>query len=479
MKPNIVFIVTDNQSPWTLGCYGNGEILTPNIDRLARGGVRFTNAFCSNPVCSPNRATCLTGLMPSQHGVHNWLGTEVPDAQMGPDAYCTIEEFDTLPQMLADDGYECGLSGKWHLGDSLHPQLGFKYWFAKPKGHTRSFHDAEAIWDGKVYREPRYYLDAITDHAVGFLHETPKEKPFFLCVGYNGPYGLDQDMRDGHRNRHTAYYADRHLECFPREKAHPWLIQNRDCIGNETAMRSYAAAVSGVDDSVGRILDALAELSLVKDTLVIFTADHGLCAGHHGFWGMSDHGRPLMMFDTNLRVPLILRHPERIAAGAVCELLTCNYDLYPSLLEYLDLPGRVGEGPSLPGRSYSPALVGSALDWGEEITFHEYENARTVRTPQWKFTRRFPDGPDDLYNLQDDPEERHNLTDILQYKGVARDLSGRLDAFFDCHSVPKHDLWRGGNTKAGRSIPEPRRCGPGQPEAEGDTADRAPTKLGT
>ncbi len=245
MKPNVVFIMADNQSPWTLGCYGNSEILSRRIDRLAQDGVRFTNAFCSNPVCSPNRATCLTGLMPSQHGVHNWLGTEEPDAQIGPNAYCTIGEFDTLPRMLADEGYECGLSGKWHLGDSLNPQLGFKYWFTKPRGHTHSFYDADAIWDGKIYQEPRYYLDTITDHAVSFLRQTPRERPFFLYVGYNGPYGLDQDMRDGHRNRHAAYYADKELNCFPREKAHPWLTQNLDCIANETAMRSYAAAVSG------------------------------------------------------------------------------------------------------------------------------------------------------------------------------------------------------------------------------------------
>ncbi len=101
MRPNIVFIISDNQSPWTLGCYGNGEILTPGVDRMAAEGVRFTNAFCVNPVCSPNRATCLTGLMPSQHGVHSWLGLEQPDAQMGEQAYCTIREFDTLPERLA------------------------------------------------------------------------------------------------------------------------------------------------------------------------------------------------------------------------------------------------------------------------------------------------------------------------------------------------------------------------------------------
>jgi len=381
------------------------------------------------------------------------LGTEEPDAQMGPNAYCTIEEFDTLPGILVTEGYNCGMSGKWHLGDSLSPQLGFTYWFAKPKGHTTSFYDAEAIWQGKVYQETNYYLDAITDHAVDFLQQT-QGSPFFLYVGYNGPYGLDQDLRTGHRNRHTDYYADKELRCFPREDTHPWLKQNRDCIKAETVMRSYACAVSGVDDGVGRILGALTELTLERNTLVIYTADHGLCGGHHGFWGMSDHGRPLMMFDENLHIPLILRHPEKISAGGVCDVTTCNYDLFPSLLEYLDLADRVARNPALPGRSYAPAFVGDKLDWGEEITFHEYENTRTVRTPKWKFTRRFPDGPDDLYDLQNDPGERRNLIDQPQRAAVQRALKTRLVAFFKEYTNPKYDLWSGGRSKAGRAIPE-------------------------
>ena len=201
-------------------------------------------------------------------------------------------------------------------------------------------------------------------------------------------------------------------------------------------------------------LDRQLELGLEQDTLVVYTADHGLCAGHHGFWGMSDHGRPLMMYDTNLRVPLIFRHPEQIAAGTVCDVTTCNYDLFPSLLELLGLSFQHGRTPALPGRSYSRALVGQSLSWGEEITFHEYENARTVRTPLWKATRRFPDGPDDLYDLRNDPEERENLIDVPQYKGMVHDLSGRIDTFFNRYSVRKYDLWRGGSTKAGRAIPE-------------------------
>jgi arylsulfatase A-like enzyme len=454
MKPNIVFIIADNQSPWTLGCYGNDEILTPNIDRLANNGIRFTNAFCSNPVCSPNRATCLTGLMPSQHGVHNWLGAEKPDAQMGPDAYCAIEEFANLPGLLAADGYNCGLSGKWHLGDSMNPQLGFKYWFTKPKGHTSTFYNDEAIWEGEVHREEGYYLDAITEHAVDFIRQE-RETPFFLYVGYNGPYGLDHDMREGHRNRHTDYYSDKEMTSFPREGVHPWLRQNTDCIENMTTMRSYACATSGVDDGVGRILDSLSELELERNTLVVYTADHGLCAGHNGYWGMSDHGRPLMMYDTNLRVPLILRHPQRIPAGGGCDAAVCNYDFFPSILEYLDLTDKHEKKLAMPGKSYAAALAGDTLSWEQQATFHEYENTRTIRTPEWKLTRRFPGGPHDLYDLRNDPWECRNLIDQPQHSDVQLSLKSRLETFFGQHADPKYDLWTGGRSKAGRAIPEP------------------------
>ncbi|NQU11092.1 sulfatase-like hydrolase/transferase [bacterium] len=445
---NVVFIITDNQSPWTLGCYGNDEIRTPNIDRLAAAGLRFTNGFCSNPVCSPGRATCLTGLVPSQHGVHSWLGTEQPDAQMGPQAYCTIEEFPTLPRLLAAAGYRCGLSGKWHLGDSLHPQLGFDYWYTKPKGHTHSFYNADAIWEGRVYQEPRYSLSAISDHAVAFL-ETARSEPFFLYVGFNGPYGLDQDLREGHRNRHTEWYADKPLRCFPRGPAHPWQRQYRDCLDNDTARRSYAAAVSGVDDGVGTILAALDNLDLASNTLVVFTADHGLCAGHHGCWGMSDHSWPRHLFQENLRVPLIFRHPGHIPAGRADDTLTANYDLFPSLLEYLGLGSPLQGRWDLPGRSYADALRGAPAGRGAEAVYHEYEDVRAVQTADWKLVKRHPDGPDELYRLADDPGERHNRIGDVVGAEVRRELESRLAAFFARFSDRQYDLWQGGRSKAG------------------------------
>ena len=453
-RPNIVFVITDNQGAWTLGCYGNEEIKTPQVDRLASEGVLFTSAYCVNPVCSPNRATYLTGRIPSQHGVHNWLGGERPDSQIGPDAYCTIEEFETLPGILADQGYDCGMSGKWHLGDSLRPQLGFDYWFAKPKGHTKTFYGAEAIWKGEVYSEPRYFTEVITDHAVDFLR-SKREEPFFLYVGYNGPYGLGDDMRGGHQNRWTPYYQDKDLRCFPREEIHPWLVHNRDIINTPSAIAGYAAAVSGVDDGLGRILETLGEIGAAENTIVVFTADQGLCGGHHGMWGMGDHSRPMHMFEENMRIPLVIRHPAGCAGGRSWDGMVCTYDFYPSVLSVLE----VSKPPicsELPGRDYSAVLDQSAagdVAWDDTV-FHEYEDTRAIRTRRWKYIRRHPGGRDELYDMSDDPGEGRNLAGSAEHTAVLKELDAKLVSFFADNVDPRYDLWNQGTTKAGRAIPE-------------------------
>lgn len=448
-RPNIVFIMTDNHSSWTLGCYGNREIRTPHIDQLAAEGLLFENAYCVNSVCSPSRATYFTGLIPSQHGVHCYLGGERPDAQMGPDAYSTIGEFANLPCLLSESGYTCGLSGKWHLGDSLHPQEGFSYWFTKPKGHTSTFYDAEAIWQEQVYTEPRYFTEAITAHALDFLGQQHSAHPFFLFVGYNGPYGLGEHMTQTHENRHTEYYADKELACFPREPIHPWLKQNRQIVNNEISIRGYAAAVSGVDDGVGEILAQLAQQGLAENTLVIFTSDQGLCAGHHGMWGMGDHARPLHAYEEAIRVPMIWRHPSHIKAGSAFGERTCNYDFFPSLLDYLNMQRPTQ--PELPGQSYAQALRGEPVNWDGTI-FHEFENLRLIREERWKYIWRFPAGPDELYEMQTDPQERQNLAKEVEHAEIISQLRARIETFFDRYADPQYNLWRSGRSKAGRLV---------------------------
>jgi len=447
MRPqNLVVIMTDNQGAWTLGCYGNPDIRTPHIDRMAHEGMRFTRAYSVNAVCSPCRATFLTGLIPSQHGVHCWL--RGGHAQMGPQAYSTIREFRSLPKILAEAGYTCGLVGKWHLGANLHPQEGFSTWITKPHGHTTAFYDVPIIHHGRVRNEPRYTTDLWTDHAVRFIEEN-RDRPFFLFLPYNGPYGLGQSLLRPARNRHAAHYADKPMASFPRQPVHPWLHNNRQFVNNVKAMRRYAAECSGVDDGVGQVMAALERLGIDGRTLVVYTADQGWGGGQHGIWGMGDHTRPLHTFDETMHVPLILRHPEAIPAGRTCDLMVSDYDLLPTLLASLGLADRMPTTPPSPGRSFAQALRGDAPPW-DNLVFYEFENTRAIRTADWKLTRRHPDGPNELYHLADDPGETKNLIDAPAHAATRRKLDERLAAFFARYADPQYDLWRGGRSKAGR-----------------------------
>lgn len=443
---NLVLILTDNHGAWTLGCYGNPDIRTPNIDRLAREGVLFTRCFSSNAVCSPTRATLLTGLMPSQHGVHSYLRAGEP--QIGPNAHCTIAEFPTLYGILSRAGYTCGLVGKWHLGDNLRPQEGFRYWVTMPHGHTATFHNAEIIENGKVRKEPAYLTDFWTDHGIRFIEQN-KTTPFFLFLAYNGPYGLGKTLLEPARNRHVEYYADKELRSFPREKPHPWLFNNREYINNPQAMRRYAAEVSGIDDGVGRILDTLKRHGLQENTLVLFTADQGLAGGQSGFWGMGDHTRPLTAYDWTMHVPLIYRHTGGIPAGGRSDILVSNYDTLPTVLSSLGLQDKIPTKPAAPGRNYVRAIKGERLDW-DNVVFFEFETTRAIRTAEWSYIRRFPSGPDELYDMTADPGQRNNLVAEPARAETRAALARRLDEFFTRFADPRYDLSKGGKSKVQR-----------------------------
>jgi arylsulfatase A-like enzyme len=441
-RVNLVFILTDNHGAWTLGCYGNKEIRTPNIDRLAAEGTLFTRAYCNNSVCSPSRATFLTGLLPSQHGVHAYI----PEAaQTGPRAYSVIAEFRTLPKILSEAGYVCGLSGKWHLGDNLHPQQGFTYWFSKKGGHTTTFYGDEMIWQEKVYNEPRYTTDVITEHGLEFIEQN-QNKPFFLYLAYNGPYGLGKVVQEEHQNRHTAEYAGKSMDSFPREKVNPWLKANRFAVNNVKSMRSYAAAVSGVDDGVGRVMEKLKALGLDKNTLVVFSADQGLNGGHGGYWGMGDHSSPINTQEATIRIPLIFRQPGVIAAGKTSDLMVQNHDFLPTVLDYFGLADKTPASPPLPGHSFAQLLRGKELAW-ENLIYHEFENTRMIRSPKWKLTLRHPYGPDEFYNMEKDAEEKDNLIHVNEHASDRRDLEQKLKRYFARYADPKYDRWKDGATK--------------------------------
>ena len=446
--PNLVLILTDNQGAWTLGCYGNPDIRTPHVDRLAGEGIRFTRALASNPVCSPTRATLLTGLLPSQHGVHSFLD---PRYMMGPEAYNTLREFTSLGEILRDAGYACGLSGKWHLGANLTPSEGFDYWVTKPDGHTREFYDQDVIEDGKVRREAGYTTDLWTDRALRFI-ERNRERPFFLFLAYNGPYVLGGLMNNPPRNRHAAYYRGRQFQSFPVDAMHPWQHANKAFHNRQLAMERTAAEVSGVDDGVGEVLAGLERLGLSNDTLVVYTSDQGWMGGQNGMWGMGDHFRPTGAHELMMQVPLIFRQPSRIPAGQTSDLLVSNYDFLPTVLAHLGLGERMPTVPRSPGRDFSAALNGGRPAW-DSVVFYEMETTRAVRTDDWKYVARHPDGPHELYDMRRDPQERFNLFGQPGTAGRWAELAGRLDAFFQQYADPQYDVWRGGRSKAKRHTP--------------------------
>lgn len=447
--PNLVFILTDNQGDWTLGCYGNKDVRSPNIDRLAAEGVRFTRAYANNPVCSPNRATLLTGLMPSQHGVHCFLSAGFP--QMGEGAYCTIKEFPSLPKILKGRGYACGLVGKWHLGDNLQPQEGFTdYWITMPHGATATFFDAAVIEDGRERKEPRHLTQFWTSHALRFIEQN-KSRPFFLFLAYNGPYGLGNAQVTGNdRAPHLSDYATATLPSFPRTEPHPWLFNNREFINNDTCIRRYGAEVTTIDDGVGEVLAKLRELKLGENTLVVLAADNGWAGGQHGVWGMGDHTRPLSAFEHTMRVPLIWWQNGRIPGNTTCDLMVSHRDFLPSVLDYFDMVDAIEPAARArcTGRSYAAVLRGGTIrDWDNMVPY-EFETMRCIRTETMKWIERQGDEIDELYDLGSDPGEIRNLVDDPSYTKSKQELDRRLDEFFDRQASAEFDLWKGGRSKA-------------------------------
>ncbi|KAA5542127.1 sulfatase-like hydrolase/transferase [Roseiconus nitratireducens] len=453
--PNIVFILTDNQGAWQLGCYGNPDFQTPHIDRLAAGGVRFAQAFANNPVCSPTRATYLTGLTPSQHGVHRYLAAG--RLQIGPNAEYTLKEFTTLPEVLHQAGYVCGLSGKWHLGDNLNPQDGFTFWVTKPHGHTTGFLNQEVIEDGTSKKIKQHLTEYWTDRGIEFVLETQREepdKPFFLFLAYNGPYSLSGSMREKVPSPWSDPYQDSQLPSFPRpDKIHPWQHNQHDLIGNLEVGRNLAGQVTAVDAGVGRVLDMLRRQGIENDTLVIYAADQGVAAGHAGFWGMGDHSRPLHVRDRSMQVPMIFSWPGTIVSGRQEDHLVSNYDFMPSLLQLIGLPmpeqhGQSGVTLVSPGRDFSATLRGNDLEsWRDEV-FFEFENVRAIRTSRWKYVERLGEAPGvELYDVRRDPEELENLASVAALNEVQSDLRERLHGWFTRHSDPRWNLWQGGASK--------------------------------
>ncbi len=436
-KPNIVFILTDDQGPWAMGCAGNAEIRTPHLDRIAATGMRFANFFCTSPVCSPARASILTGRIPSQHGVHDWI--RCGNVRTKDDyAIEYLEGMTGYTDILAASGYACAMSGKWHMGDSLRPQKGFSHWYVHQRGGG-SYYDAPMIRDGQLINEPGYVTDKITDDALAVLDQSAEdEKPFYLGVHYTAPHS---PWIDSHPEEIVASYDDCPFESCPEEPLHEWSIHTAPQGTGQVRMdnlKGYFAAVTAMDANVGRMLDKLEALGLREHTLVFFMSDNGMNMGHHGIWGKGNGTFPQNMYDTSVKVPCLASHPGVVPQGVVCGALLSQYDFLPTLLDYVGIENP--EADRLPGQSFLPILKGQSVKGRESVVvYDEYGPVRMVRTREWKYVHRYPYGPHELYNLVSDPDERSNVVEDESKGAIRESLKASLDEWFDRWADPRLD----------------------------------------
>lgn len=448
-RPNVIVIVVDDLRWDELGVAGHPFLETPNVDRLAREGAFFTNAFNAVSLCSPNRASILTGQYPSRHGIIDNVARNRQSHRL-----------ETFPRALQANGYETAFLGKWHMGNDPTPRPGFDYWAAIP-GQGRTI-DPALYEDGAIHTVEGYITDVLTDRAVSFI-ERERDTPFFLYLGHKAIHPDAVQLDDGSVDpsvpseyvpapRHRGRYEDAVLPPRPNVSASPGedkpvlrraLARTRlpeivEAFGpeldparrNET-IRRRTEMMLAVDESTGRIVEALEQQGILDETLILFTSDNGFFYGEHGL--TLERRLP---YEESIRAPLIIRYPALARAGSRVDGLTTSVDIAPTVLEVTDTP----RGDQVQGRSLVPLLQGRTEGWRTEVLveFYTYENPfpwlvdmdyRALRTDRYKYVHwmHYPDEPE-LYDLQEDPYEMKNLAGDPAMAGVVADLRSRLDA---------------------------------------------------
>lgn len=449
-RPNIIVIVVDDLRWDELGVAGHPFLETPNIDGLAREGAFFTNAFHSVPLCSPNRASILTGQYPSRHGIIDNVARNRMSHHLA-----------TFPQALQDDGYETAFLGKWHMGNDPTPRPGFDQWVAIP-GQGRTL-NPELYEGGRIHEVPGYITDVLTDRAVEFI-QRDREAPFFIYMGHKAIHPDAVQLDDGSVDlsvprgyvpapRHQGRYEEK---VFPRRRnnigslrdlegkpalQHALTVKNSkevveefgeeelDPGSSDETIRRRAEMLLAVDEGLGRIVETLEVEGLLNDTFILFTSDNGFFYGEHG---LSLERR--LPYEESIRTPLIIRYPTLVRAGEEVDHLVASVDIAPTVLEVAGAP----VGDHIQGQSFLPSLRGSPTGARSSVfvEFFTYENPfpwlldmdyRAIRTERYKYIHwmQYPDWGE-LYDLEEDPFEVRNLMDDPAMEGVIQGLKEEL-----------------------------------------------------
>jgi arylsulfatase A-like enzyme len=428
-RPNIVFIMTDDHAAHAMSCYGSRVNRTPHLDRIAEGGMRFDNCFCTNSICAPSRAAILTGTYNHVNGVTTLDG--------GMD-----NRIMTFPRLLQAQGYQTAIFGKWHLGDAApHNPRGFDRWCVLPG--QGDYHDPKLNDQGETKVFPGYATDVITDLSLGWLKDRDPERPFMLLCHHKAPHRpWDPDEKHAklYEDEEIPYpptfdddYEDRGLAAKHAEMT-MWHLNARDLKqpvppGLSRAeekkwryqryMKDYLRCVASVDDNVGRLLDYLEAEGLREDTIVVYTSDQGFFLGDHGWYDKR------FMYEECLRMPFLIQYPRRIQAGTVNQDILLNVDFAPTFLEYagVTIPSFVQ------GVSATAVLAGATPPgWRKSMYYrywmhgsHHHVHAHYgVRTERYKLIY--------YYN------------DCLDQVRVPRDAEGKAPAAFDQHA-PEWELF--------------------------------------
>jgi arylsulfatase A-like enzyme len=418
-RPNFVIMMTDDQRFDAMSCAGNKILQTPNMDRIAAEGMRFTNMFVTNSLCAPSRATLLTGCYSHTHGVIDNTGHKIK------------ADVPFLPDLLRAAGYEVAFCGKSHVAGALRDRTWDYYFGYQGQGNYLKPVIAEGT-TGKDERHDGWMDDVITGKAIDWL-KRKREKPFCLFLFFKAPHrSWDRPPR------HAALYKDitipkpalwdADFKGKPKAfiDADNRIGKPKDVPSLDKFLKDYYACLVGVDDNVGKVLAALKELKREKDTVVIYTSDNGFFAGE---WQMFDKR---FMHEPSIRVPLLVRYPALIKPGSVCNRMVLNIDIAPTVL------GLAGAKvpAAMHGRSLVPLFENPTAEWRKDWLYeyfefpgpHSVRKNRGVRTERYKYIHYF-EAPEEfeLYDLEKDPEERHNLYGKKEYDEVLKTLQKRLD----------------------------------------------------
>ena len=441
-RPNMVVVLVDDMRWDEYGEGGHNYIKTPHIDRVAREGANFKNAFTTTPLCSPSRASFLTGLYAHSNGITDNTARNEQSHKL-----------ETFPKKLNQVGYETAFVGKWHMGNDDTPRPGWDYWVSlKGQGEAN---DPYLNVNGERMQAKGYVTDVLNDHAIQFI-KRQREKPFVLYLAHKALHPNHVQHDDGSAvaiGDGGFIAADRHKEMYDNEfykrrpnngvppTDKPALMRKIDdlpALGPETAtkektIRERAAMLMAVDESLGTIMDELEHAGILDNTVIVFTSDHGYWYGEHGL----DEERRLA-YEEAIRIPLLVRYPPKVRAGTKPEEMVLSIDLAPTLLEL----GGAAAADQLQGVSLLPVFEGHATGWRTSFMVEYYSDTvfprmltmgyKAVRDNRYKYIRYEDlDGMDELYDLIEDPYELKNIIDSPGSAKILEQMNAKLEGLLE------------------------------------------------